>query len=160
MSKVIKKAAVFVTLFGTLATFSAPLYAQFKLRLDERSNYGPAIVHHITEDVDVLIVAWTGTDDHINVMQSRDGIDWRAKIRLDETSDHPPALTSDGKYIYIAWTGRGNGKLNTMRSEDGIDWRTKIRHDDESGLEPGLAYLDGRIYMVWRGKGNHKINIM
>ena len=100
MSKEIKKAAVFVTLLGTLALFSAPLYAQFKLRLDERSNYGPAIVHHINEDMDVLIVAWTGTDDHINIMQSRDGIDWRAKIRLDETSDHPPALTSDGGFFY------------------------------------------------------------
>ncbi len=62
MSKVIKKAAVFVTLLGTLATFSTLLYGQAKIRLDETSNYGPAIVHHYSEDADVLIVAWTGTE--------------------------------------------------------------------------------------------------
>ena len=120
MLYVTRKIAVFVTLFAALALTSTPLYAQFKLRLDETSNYGPAIVHHVNEDegIDILVVAWTGTDGNLNVMQSRDGIDWRAQIRLDERSDHPPALTSDGKYIYIAWTGQGNEKLNTMRSRD------------------------------------------
>ena len=103
MSHVTRKIAVFVTLVAALAMTSTPLYAQFKLRLDETSNYGPAIVHHVNEEegLDILVVAWIGTDGNINVKQSRDGIDWRAKIRLDESSDHPPALTSDGEYIML-----------------------------------------------------------
>ena len=50
MSNVTRKIAVFIILFAALAMTNMPLYAQFKLRLDETSNYGPAIVHHVNEE--------------------------------------------------------------------------------------------------------------
>ena len=98
----------------------------FAQRLDETSRTGPAIAEHNGR----MYMAWTGTDNKLNVMQSRDGVDWGAKIRLDEESDHPPALVSNGRYLFMAWIGRGNGKLNVMRSDDGIDWRGKVRLDE------------------------------
>ena len=122
---------------------ASSLFAQ-KIRLDERSTFGPSV----TEHYDVMVVAWTGTDGRINIMQSRDGIDWGSKIRLDEQSNHPPVIASDGDYLYLAWTGRSDNKLNVIQSRDGIDWGSKIRLDEESDLAPGLAVVDRRVYMV------------
>ena len=95
---------------------ASSLFAQ-KIRLDERSTFGPSV----TEHYDVMVVAWTGTDGRINIMQSRDGIDWGSKIRLDEESDLEPGLAVVDRRVYMVWRGRRDQRINVIQSRDGID---------------------------------------
>ena len=46
--------------------------------LDETSEHGPAVA----ELNGKAILAWTGMDGNLNIMQSREGVDWGEKIRL------------------------------------------------------------------------------
>lgn len=162
MSNVTRNCLVLLTLLGLAALTSTQLYAQFKLRLDETSNFGPAIVHHVNEEegIDILVVAWTGTDGNINVMQSRDGIEWGTKVVLDEATKNAPTLADyDGRY-YVAWTGLNEGDIYTMRSRDGVDWTTKIKLDERSSAAPSLAVYNERLYLGWVGLSEGDIYVM
>ncbi len=55
-------------------------------------------------------------------MRSRDGVDWGAKIRLDETSSKSPTLVATGSYLLLSWIGEQDRRINVARSEDGIDF--------------------------------------
>jgi len=68
---------------------------------------GPAILSHGGR----LWVAWTGTDRHLNLMSSPDGVTFDYKVVLDERSSGQPALGEHNGRLVIAWTGGGN-KLN------------------------------------------------
>ncbi|WP_457651694.1 hypothetical protein [Rhodocaloribacter sp.] len=69
-----------------------------------------------------VFMAWTGMDGKINVMRSRDGVDWGAKIRLDETSSKSPTLTTFDDELILAWIGEHDRKINVARSDDGIEF--------------------------------------
>ena len=161
MITVVKRSLFCLLVFATVFLNLRDLGAQ-KVTLDQTSQLGPALTYHDGK----LFMAWAGRDfkkdgkmgGKLNVMRSSEGIDWRAKITLDEKSEHPPSLTSFNDKLYMAWTGR-DSKLNIMRSEDGIDWRAKIILDDKSELEPAIIALDDNIYLLWRGRDD-KINIL
>ena len=66
---------------------------------------------------------WVGKGNRkLNVMRSDDGIDWGAKVRLDETSSKSPTLASFGDYLLLAWVGENDRKINVKRSDDGIEF--------------------------------------
>ncbi|MDA0747425.1 MAG: hypothetical protein O2954_12970, partial [bacterium] len=112
---------------------------QAKTTLEEQSQFGPDLTFHNGR----IYMAWTGRDaagkgGKLNVMYSKDGVDWKAKIILEEKSEHPPALASFNGKLYLAWTGRDK-KINIRRSEEGIDWGGKVTLEEQSELEPGLS---------------------
>jgi hypothetical protein len=51
-----------------------------------------------------IVVAWTGTDRHLNVMALTRGADARP-TRLDARSNHAPALCPHDGGALVAWTG-------------------------------------------------------
>ncbi len=90
----------------------------YEQRLVEESRYGPGMVAFDWK----VFMAWTGTDGHINVMRSDNGIDWGAKIRLDETSSKSPTLTTFDDELILAWIGERDRKINVARPDDGIEF--------------------------------------
>jgi hypothetical protein len=68
-------------------------------------------------------MAWRGRgNDFINVMRSAEGVDWSAKIRLDESTTRSPVLGTLGDVLVLSWIGVKDRKVNIARSRDGIDF--------------------------------------
>jgi hypothetical protein len=51
-----------------------------------------------------IVVAWTGSDRHVNVMALSRGMQPRP-TRLDARSNHAPALCAHDGGALVAWTG-------------------------------------------------------
>jgi len=152
-----------------------------KVRSDEKSRHGVSLTVH----QDRLYVAWTGTDNNLNVMHSTDGgrnFDSSTKQTLYEQSYARPAVVSYQDRLYLAWAGT-DGNLNLIYSKDGgrnFDQSTKHtfweqcyetvqekfwflmpvakydQHPAFRGLDgPSLAVYQGRLYLGWAGTDRH-----
>ena len=60
--------------------------------LEEQSQWGPALAYLNNN----IFLGWTGRDGKINIMRSAEGVDWRAKITMEEKSERPPTLARVG----------------------------------------------------------------
>src|ERR1051326_6463255 len=93
---------------------------------NEQSRHGVSLVVH----QDRLYVAWTGTDNNLNVMYSTDGgrsFDSFTKQIVYEQSYAKPALASYRDRLYLACAGTDEN-LNLIYSTDGgrnFDFSTK-----------------------------------
>ncbi len=144
---------------GNYAKFSPPTVANGKVYMagmgglevktvfSESSNRGPALANLGTR----LAIAWTGTDQHLNVGSTADGLSLVSKITSGETSDQGPALCFRSGTLFLAWTGT-DSHLNVVQSTDGgITWGTKITLHDTSNTSPALACDSTNLYLAWTG---------
>jgi outer membrane protein assembly factor BamB len=82
----------------------------------ERSLAGPTLAVFNSK----LIILWTGTDQRLNFSESDDGITWKNKVTLFETShDHAAMEIGLGNVPYLCWSDSGNDRLSLLHSEDG-----------------------------------------
>jgi hypothetical protein len=106
-----------------------------------------------------LYIAWTGTNMHLNVESSADGMRFGNKVTLGETSDAAPALAVEMPAVQgqptrlvLGWTGVGNAEINTMTSTDGRTFGGKVT-SKQTGFG-GLALLSpsaGTLDIAWDG---------
>jgi hypothetical protein len=152
-----------------------------KFRSDERSRHGVSLAVH----QDCLYVAWTGTDNNLNVMCSTDGgrsFDSSTKHIIYEQSYARPAIISYKDRLYLAWAGT-DGNLNVTYSTDGgrsFDYNNKhtfweacylntnektwmlmtiAKYDNSMELRgvdgPSLAVYQDRLYLAWADSTRH-----
>jgi len=117
-----------------------------------------------------LYIAWTGTDSHLNVESSSNGMVFSNKVTLGETSQAAPALTVENPAVQgqparlvIGWTGSGNLDLNSMASTNGQQFGGKVTYNQD-GFD-GLALLStsaGTLDFAWTGiqQGPRNLNFM
>jgi outer membrane protein OmpA-like peptidoglycan-associated protein len=139
------------------ATLGASDLVAQKIRLDERGAHGISLAYHQGS----YFMAWAGLSNRIYVMRSDDGIDWVAKVALDERSSHAPDIASDGDRLYLIWVGEDSEYLYVMSSRDGIDWSNKARLDERSNARPAITARDGGpLLIAWKGQTSNKLNVM
>ena len=114
----------------------------------ERTRQQPALAASESR----LFLAWTGTDDQLNVFVSPD----RTKTTFERTGPCGPAL---GYYdeLYIGWKGQKNDHPNCMSSVDGVNFGSWFMSlgNGPSESTPGIAAGPKRIYMAWVGHDNY-----
>jgi hypothetical protein len=133
-----------------------------KVTLDEESTdeAGPALLGAN----DLLYLVWQGRDDHINVVESKNGKDFQNKRTLKEKSPHTatPGITFGDGFLYISWIGHDD-RLNIDSSTDGLTWSNKTTLNEKStstGVS-GLAYGNNTLFLDWSGTDHkHHINVM
>ena len=81
-----------------------------KTRLEARSGHAPALCSHQGN----LILAWTGTDRHINLAYPAAGSPGTPVRLEDARSDRAPALCSYRGGLILAWSGTDR-RLNLAR---------------------------------------------
>ncbi|MFV8174617.1 hypothetical protein [Mycolicibacterium peregrinum] len=115
-----------------------------KVTFNQQSLAAPAMVEHGGN----LYLAWTGTDNHLNVGRiliiSRPNSELTARIgesvTLVERSDSAPAVSSVGDRLWLAWKGFRNADLNLMYSTDnGATFRDKQLVGEASRFAPALS---------------------
>lgn len=137
-----------------------------KITLPESSDFSPALA----SDGKHLLLAWTGENQHINVLLSADdGLTFPSKHTASDTSIDGPALVSlpspFGGRAWIAWTGEGANKLNyaqvdTRNDPPAVDGLiNKETLSEESDYRPALAIHQGMTCLAWTGKDD-RLNIM
>jgi hypothetical protein len=131
-----------------------------KHTLNERSHHGPALLFANGR----LFIAWTGTDDHLNVMSSGDlGATWQNKRTLGETSPTEPALALWNGTLILMWNGTDSDHhLNFIQSSDGgLSWGNKVIIGDTSDHHPAMALGADQVpYFCWAGRGNAQLNLL
>ena len=163
--------------FGNFAKFCPPTVANgsvymatmgglsHKVTPDERPMGGPAMINR--SDVD-LVLGWSGTEGHLNVMLSGDGLVWRQKVTIqNETTPNALALAFDvGKSpngrSFISWTGTdGDHSLNVTSTVDTTlrNWGNKHTLDERSHHGPALTFANGRLFIAWTGSDD-RLNVM
>jgi hypothetical protein len=140
---------------GELAEFA-------KVTMDEESteDAGPAL----TTDGNLLYLVWQGTDDHLNVVESKNGKDFQNKRTLKEKSPHTatPGIAFGDGFFYFAWIGHDD-HLNLLTSADGLDWSNKVTLQEKStgtGVA-SLTYGNGTLFLEWTGTDHkHHVDVM
>lgn len=149
--------------YGNLAKFAPPTVAngqvyvasmggiERKVTLPNSVVGTPVLVSRAHD----LLVAWSGTGKHLNVMRSQDGFSWDASTawRSDDTTDHSLALTfGPAGTLFIAWTGT-DSRINVMASEPNnhASWKPKKTLDESSNVGPALVWGDDRLMLAWTG---------
>jgi hypothetical protein len=160
--------------FGNFAKFCAPTVANgkvymatmgglsHKLTLPESALGGPALAKW--KDY-ALILGWSGTDGHLNIITSIDGINWQNKVTIStETTSHELSLAFDNSSvaprIFLAWTGQ-DACLNVMSSTDRNlqSWGNKSTSTETSAHGPALLFINGRLFLAWTGTDS-RLNVM
>jgi hypothetical protein len=133
------------------------------VRLAEKSSVGCAVISWH----DQLIVAWTGTDLHVNLASSPDGRILTGKQRLAQTSYEShrskkgyiavplsPSLTVSGGQLYL-----GEIQLALHLPAVGQPMDAVQATAEESGCRPSLETAgNGNPMRAWRDAGGH-INV-
>ena len=99
-----------LTLAGDSSSMPVPLSGAETRFEEAKSSHGPALCSHQGH----LVVAWTGTDRHINILTGAES-PHGAPARLEEArSGSAPALCSHQGSLIIAWPGTDH-HLNVAR---------------------------------------------
>jgi hypothetical protein len=127
---------------------------------------------------DQLYLAWTGTDMHINVASSVDGLGIMGKQRLaqvsykrvtksssgpnesstTETVALAPALAGSGSRLWLAWTG-SDGALNVLGAEH-PDYPRPVTFKERTAESPSLMTTEpGNLTVAWTGTDRH-VNLL
>jgi hypothetical protein len=118
-----------------------------------------------------LFLAWTGSDGHLNLRASSDGLSFGPKRQLGETSKtHAPVLAADDQALLVAWTGI-DGHLHVERSSDPGLGFVPLEElvggvavsplAETSEHEPGLAVAGGRAFLAWISGGEDaRLNVI
>jgi hypothetical protein len=127
--------------------------------LRQFSHHGPAL----TVFNNLLYIAWTGTDKYalLNVMSSKDGINFSNKVTLREDSAYGPALAVLNNRLYLTWTGVDpQHSLNIISSADGVNFIGKHILGQSSMSSPALLATPPdwpntgnkqQLFMTWTG---------
>lgn len=84
-----------------------------------------------------------------------------AKVTVPETSDHGPAVVTDGTRVFLAWTGAGNPNLNVMISTDqAATFVGKHVSGHTSPHAPAMAVRGSEIFLAWTGEGDGNLNVI
>jgi hypothetical protein len=129
-------------------------------QLESKERLGVALTPDMTPAATVfngrLYLAWTGTDGHLNVICSADGVHFTNKVTLPDTSHSGPTLAAFNGRLYLGWTGT-NGQVNIESSADGMSFSNKITYSlysyissggHQVDLSPALAAFGGRLYLA------------
>ncbi len=110
------------------ATRPEPIWTDF-------TNAGPSLTSHLGR----LYLTYTGTDSHIYILPSDDGVhfDPNGRIKLSQTAHDSPATTArttqnGDPQFFLAWTGGGN-RINYEECEG-------TRFGDLNTPTPGFGY--------------------
>ncbi len=115
------------------------------------------------------VIAWTGTDQRLNVMTSTDGLHYGHKITLNEFAAVSPSVVqlSNGAVV-LAWIGSGTDTahhVNVLYNVYGT--QKKVTLTQTSIGTPALAVfkgsqtLNGNLTLAWTGTDpNHSLNVM
>ena len=117
---------------------------------EARSGSGPAVCSHQGG----LVLAWTGTDHHINILAAAEG-PYGAPVRLEEAkSSYAPALCSHEGSLVLAWTGidRHINVLTAAESPYGAPVRLE---EAKSSYAPALCSHKGSLIVTWSGAHDH-----
>jgi hypothetical protein len=107
----------------------------------------------------VTYAAWAGTDSHLNVMSSADGVHYSDPVTSTQGSAQSPTLCACGDALMIAWTGT-DGNVNVGQIDGTKNAIVKLLTTSQSALHgPALASLGGTLYLAWTGTDNH-LNLM
>ena len=154
-------AVTLITLFGASGALS-PAQAAARIphnpallssvTLNESSIDGPALYASAPRVIGATL-AWTGTDHHLNIMKSADGLHYSDKRTLNEISDMRPAIvhrSADADdAVAIAWTGTDH-RLNIIYDAYNASPK-KLTLDETSDSPPALEIRDYFLYIAWRG---------
>ena len=133
--------------------------------LPEASDVRPALA----ADDRQCVLAWTGTDERLNVAVSTDGgVTFGVKHTTVERSDHPPAVTAIGSPVFVAWTG-GARLLNVAEVDIagtdppaivGLRNKRTFPSTHTSPFGPAITFdHNGVLYLAWTGEGNGNLNV-
>jgi peptidoglycan/xylan/chitin deacetylase (PgdA/CDA1 family) len=130
--------------------------------LNETSIDGPAL-YASAPRVAGATLAWTGTDHHLNVMKSADGLHYADKLTIAETSDMRPAVVHRAAdaddAVVIAWIGTDH-RLNILYDVYNATPK-KLTLDESSDSPPALEIRDYFLYIAWRGRdAAHTLNVL
>ena len=134
-----------------------------KVTLPDTSIDGPAF----DSDGNEIVLAWTGTDPahHLNVETSTDGLHYRNKLILNETSLFRPDVvvtpTQAGFVVALAWTGTdANHSLNVLFDVYSSSPKKLTLHNENSFTSPALLFGPS-FSLAWTGTdANHSLNVL
>jgi len=142
------------------------LHISHSIILNQSSNDGPALwtsgdaAFTPQDNTASAILAWTGTNSQhfINLMTSRDGLDYGNKLTLDVSALARPAITivREGGFdkTVVAFTA-SDRHLTVIYNVYGH--RQVLRLDELSNTAPALAQAaDGKLWLAWTGTDTHR----
>ena len=139
----------------------APDTFKSRVQLSETSNAAPALA---VFDSQHLVVGWTGTNNHLNIMTSADGQSFGAKVTLNDTGSDAPALAVGNGRLLLGWAGTDGPfhHLNVISSTDLRNFGNKVTLGETSPFAPALAFGNGRLFIAWAGTDfpNNHLNVM
>lgn len=109
-----------------------------------------------------LYIAWTDTDNRINIMSFHDGFLLQKKVKLNETSYLAPSIAASDSELLLAWIDT-DSRLNTLKSINGTTWSNKVTYSEKSNYSPTVSYTGNYkdFYIAWTGTNSaHNLNIM
>jgi hypothetical protein len=113
--------------------------------LGGRTSHPPAIAARAGE----VVIAWTGTDVHLNLVRRQDGV-WGPSQRLDERSPHSPALCASDLGLALAWTGTDH-RVNVLLPRDGDRGWVRLAQAT-SAFAPALCARGDGLVVAWTGR--------
>jgi hypothetical protein len=121
----------------------------------QRSASAPALAASGRDD---LVLAWTGTDRHVNLLTLA-GPRTGAPVWLrDARTDASPAVCRHGDAMVVAWTG-GDRRINLMTVSAGGPAQPLRLEQARSPAGPALCSHRGRLVLAWAG-GDRRVNLL
>jgi hypothetical protein len=113
-----------------------------------------------------LVIAWTGTDQRLNTLETSSSLAVRNKHIYNETSSYRPAVTTvpDGG-VALAWLGTNPGhSLNVLCTADcgasGGPLKLTL-WNETSFTAPAFAVSGRNLWLAWTGTdANHSLNVL
>ena len=133
--------------------------------LDQTSDVGPALGSHNGQ----LMIAWKGTAKDVIVAEvaltgnSSGGFTIQGlmdNVTLFDTTDNAPVLASDGRRLFVAWTGTGDFHPQLKFSTDnGATFGGQFISTEQSDAAPALASDGSQVPIAWKSRGDNGLNV-
>lgn len=112
---------------------------------------------------DQLFLAWQGTDEFLNIIESKDGQNFTGKHRLEERSapSTRPAVAYGNGLLFLAWIDHQD-HVNLISSQNGKYWAEKVTLSETAHRKasPALAFFNNTLFLAWTGLDKkHHINV-
>jgi hypothetical protein len=128
----------------------------------ERSSEPPALAFGPFPPATALFLAWTGTDDHLNILRAPP----LTKSRFGEANDDcGPAIATASSQLFMTWQD-GDNNLFISSSPGGMpapligqsfDAALPLPGSSQDSASPALAFdtAGGRLYFAWADDDGH-----